>query len=138
MQQSKQSLDDVEIFLNRKFNGTILDPKKLKDRNRAPTGEIFETICSGGPRIGDESVPVLCSGPELAVDLFAKAVIEYSTARTKDGDGPFRLYWRETPEVRAVQITEQEFGRVTHRIVAPRFYCEARLLITAAPELPVD
>ena len=73
-----------------------------EDENRAqwkaPTGEPYLELCSGGFKEEAKFAPCLCLDKEVAVSTWRAALLEYEAKR------PGILYWREKPELCPVDI----------------------------------
>lgn len=66
---------------------------------KAPTGELYLQLCSGGFKNEGEWAPCLCASKEAAVSTWRAALLEYEAKK------PGILYWRVKPELESVVIS---------------------------------
>lgn len=71
--------------------------------SRAPTGELYVEVCTGGTKDEGERRPCWCLTPELAVEFWSAAVWKYAGLHGPDQDRK-TLYWRIRPELESLIV----------------------------------
>lgn len=103
------------------------------DWSRAPTGERYITLVSGGQTREGTPTPALYAGEELAAEEWLRQAWTYAEAR-----GGKTLYWRERPiyteaEFVAVdQVSLMNDPRMRSSITICVGYVHSRLLVSKA------
>lgn len=71
---------------------------------KAPTGEPYLELCSGGFKSEGDCAPCLCLNKAVAVSTWRAALLEYEAKL------PGVLYWRIKPELESVKIRTDRSG----------------------------
>lgn len=103
----------------------------------AATGEEYIELCSAGYKNEGDSIPAWFSTPDMAIEFWKRAVIEY--AASVDGEAK-TLYWRVPPELGewagisldAADITEPSIRDACTRKL---YTVYSRLLISSKPQI---
>lgn len=75
------------------------------DMSRAPCGQTYVTLTSGGLKDGAEPIPVWFADEERAASWWLFSVEDYAeTLLPKDQWDKLHLYWRDQPEWRSVEF----------------------------------
>ena len=105
---------------------------------QAPTGESYVEVLSGGVKDEGEHIPLLCSSPELAVELWRKAMFAYAGPPDKGKT----LYWRIPPEMNGQWIMridaslEVARSKEMRRMLSRRMYVVySRVLVSDKPRI---
>lgn len=104
---------EFEKELNEKYNGYVHDPVKYA-AHLTPNGSPFDQICTGAIKIEGAAMPVLCSSPIRAVELWKDEILKY-IVRHKGC-----LCWRIIPELNECSFGNLEFHPTTYYSVYSR------------------
>jgi len=115
----------------------LVDDKlpERRDMSRAPTGEPYVVMTSGGPKAEGDRMPAWFATEDLAAEAWLTQMWRYS-----DGRGGKVLFWRERPElaqgefVAIDQAGMMNDPRTRADITLRLFAVYSRLLVSNAQE----
>jgi hypothetical protein len=110
-----------------RFEGTFRMVRKGQPMSVCETGQVYDTLCTGGVKAENEEMPCYCTSEAGAIALWLSAAMEYRAGR-----GQY-LYWRHEPEIGEMplfrDVSAETVGRV-RRIAAPVYAVYSRLCVS--------
>ena len=96
----------------------------------APTGELFQTFTSGGPKPEGVSMGIICFSWQIALSWLARHLAAYKNIT------PGSIYWRQRPALnietyfKAVDVNPLLINNEATMRMVPLFYAYCRVLIS--------